>query len=245
MPISSVSGGARPPVGARRAALLARLRATGEPATVGALAEAVGLHPNTVRAHLDLLVRSGHVERSTEVRATRGRPRELYRAVDAPGEEEGYALLAAVLAAQLEAVAVDPAAEGVLAGRRWSAREAQVRPTPDAGVGAGVPPDAAPTGRPADQDGPGQEPAVGRVLAVLARSGFAPELTPDGRRILLHECPFRDVARAHSAIVCSAHLGLIQGTLDRAGADVTATRLVPFVEPRLCVAELGTPGAPQ
>ncbi|KGM10770.1 helix-turn-helix domain-containing protein, partial [Cellulomonas carbonis] len=116
MPIPRTPSGAtapssrsRLPVGARRAALLEHLRTTGQPTTVGDLAQAVGLHANTVRAHLDLLVRDGHVERSTEVRATRGRPRELYRALPATADDEGYALLAAVLAAQLEAVAGDPA----------------------------------------------------------------------------------------------------------------------------------------
>ncbi|MDT0164264.1 MarR family transcriptional regulator [Actinotalea sp. AC32] len=240
MPIPRSPSGAAPPsprsrlpVGARRAALLEHLRATGEPTTVGDLAEAVGLHANTVRAHLDLLVRDGHVERSTEVRATRGRPRELYRALAPTTDDDGYALLASVLAAQLEAVAGDPAAQGVEAGRRWS-RSRAADDADDADDDAATRAAGSPSGD--DADGTGR--AVGRVLGVLARSGFAPELTADGRRILLHDCPFRDVARAHTAIVCSAHLGLIQGTLDRAGAPVTATRLVPFVEPRLCVAEL-------
>ncbi len=44
------------------------------------LREATGLHPNTVREHLQRLIEGGYVIPTIERRATRGRPRTLYSA---------------------------------------------------------------------------------------------------------------------------------------------------------------------
>lgn len=56
--------------------------------TVGDLAEAAGLHPNTAREHLQRLVDDGFITCQPEVRETKGRPRMLYSAAvgsDGPG----------------------------------------------------------------------------------------------------------------------------------------------------------------
>jgi predicted ArsR family transcriptional regulator len=60
---------------------------------------------------------------------------------------------------------------------------------------------------------------------------------PD-RQILLNHCPFRETAQDHPDIVCSIHLGLMQGLLAELDAPVGVKRLDPFVTPRLCVAHL-------
>ncbi|MGW8483120.1 winged helix-turn-helix transcriptional regulator [Microbacterium sp. NPDC055903] len=50
------------------------------------LCEATGLHPNTVREHLQRLIDGGYVIAEVERRTTRGRPRTLYSAATgAPG----------------------------------------------------------------------------------------------------------------------------------------------------------------
>lgn len=54
--------------------------------TIEELVEATGLHSNTVREHLQRLIEGGYVLQTTERRATRGRPRALYRA--ATGEPD-------------------------------------------------------------------------------------------------------------------------------------------------------------
>src|SRR5690606_42164042 len=71
------------------------------------------------------------------------------------------------------------------------------------------------------------------VLGVLRRNGFEPQLAADGATLLLHRCPFGAVASSHTDVVCGAHLGLIQGTLDRV-APGSRTQLTPFVAPDLC-----------
>lgn len=48
--------------------------------TVVDLCAATGLHPNTVREHLQRLVEGGYIVAQTERRTTRGRPRVLYSA---------------------------------------------------------------------------------------------------------------------------------------------------------------------
>lgn len=75
---------------------------------------------------------------------------------------------------------------------------------------------------------------------MFAELGFDPELAGDetDRQIRLRACPFRDAARANPEVVCSVHLGLLRGTLTRLGAPPTTTRLLPFVEPELCLAQL-------
>lgn len=55
--------------------------------TIAELVEATGLHPNTVREHLQRLIDGGYVVSAPELRTTRGRPRTLFSAVDGDGEE--------------------------------------------------------------------------------------------------------------------------------------------------------------
>jgi predicted ArsR family transcriptional regulator len=50
--------------------------------TIVELCDATGLHPNTVREHLQRLIDGGYVVPETERRTTRGRPRVLYSAAD-------------------------------------------------------------------------------------------------------------------------------------------------------------------
>ncbi|QAY60563.1 winged helix-turn-helix transcriptional regulator [Microbacterium protaetiae] len=52
--------------------------------TISDLTKATGLHPNTVREHLQRLIEGGYVVPEAERRTTRGRPRILYSAVSGP-----------------------------------------------------------------------------------------------------------------------------------------------------------------
>lgn len=64
-----------------RVAILHLLQTTPQQ-TVGELVKATGLHPNTVREHLQRLIERGFVATEVENRTVRGRPRVFYRAVD-------------------------------------------------------------------------------------------------------------------------------------------------------------------
>jgi len=78
----------RPPLSTSRAALLETLQGQPEPTTLVALIAATGLHANTLREHLDALVKHGLVRRHHAEPSGRGRPAWLYEATPV-GEESG------------------------------------------------------------------------------------------------------------------------------------------------------------
>jgi predicted ArsR family transcriptional regulator len=216
-------------LGQTRSRVWALLQDAADPLSVTDVADRVGLHPNTARFHLDGLVDASLAERATEDRQVPGRPRTLYTASpDAtPTGRRSYRLLSEILTSFLSSQVAQPAKAAVKAGAAWGRYLAE-KPAPFQRIDA------------AD--------ATRQLVSVLDDVGFAPEATTAGgrRRILLHHCPFREVAETHDDIICSIHLGMMQGLLSELDAPLQADRLDPFVEPSLCVARLSTAsGAPR
>src|SRR5215831_8691856 len=233
------------PLGRSRGRVLELLREAAAPLGVQEIAERSGLHPNTARFHLDALVAAGLATRDRGPRPSRavggpggpgrpgqpgrlGRPTIGYRAAggDGPGAPAGerrYRLLAEMLASMIAGMLPDPAATAEQAGREWGNYLAEQPPPYQ-------PPTAA--------------RALGDLTALLDDMGFDPEVAAPGTplrtpsRIQLHECPFREVASRHPAVVCSLHLGVIRGALARMRAPLTAGRLEPFASPGLCLVHL-------
>ncbi len=206
-----------------RRRLLDALRSTDGPRDVPHLAALVGLHATTVRFHLDVLEQAGLVRRSPERANRPGRPRQLYAAVVQPEAEAGHQQLAQVLAGELAADATNGPRRAEQAGRRWAEQQ--------------VPIDAGPSS---------WEQGTRQVQALFERLGFAPRLTDERlqRRLELHACPFREVARAYPQVVCSAHRGLLREALHRSGVPGAGdAQLRPFVEPELCIADIIRPEA--
>lgn len=212
-----------------RTAVLELLRSRAQPLGVAEVAQHVGLHQNTVRSHLDLLVDSGYAIRHSEAPSGPGRPRVVYEATAAPDGDRNYRLLAEVLAEHLARTSERPGEAAVNAGRSWAASTAHRLPHGD---------DDAAT---ADATPVSDDVAIAAVVRMLGDAGFAPEVSADGTAINLHRCPFRELAESYPDVVCGAHLGVIQGALADLGAMVSATRLLPFVTPGLCVTTLGRP----
>lgn len=207
-----------------RTAVLELLRSRAQPLGVLEVAQHVGLHQNTVRSHLDLLVDSGYAIRRSEAPKGPGRPRVVYEATAGPGGEHNYRLLAEVLADHLIATSEAPGLAAVNAGRSWAVSTGLRQHAIGAGT-ASAPPLS-------------EDDAVAAVVRMLGDNGFAPQLSADGTSINLHRCPFRELAQTHPDVVCGAHLGIIQGALAELGGMVSATRLLPFVTPGLCVTTL-------
>lgn len=201
----------------------------GEGLTATQLAKQLSLHVTTVRFHLDQLVAAGLLEASFHKHIGAGRPRKVYARVAHPrpqvASQESLQLLTALLT---EAFAAQGAAGAPLspeeAGRRWAEEHV-----------------------PAE----GGEPAVtagqwiaklGRTIDVLAAWGYEPELAADGAsreaRIELTHCPFRDLARANTEVVCGIHRGLIAGTMSRLGEPHTDVDLIPFADGHRCIARI-------
>lgn len=107
--------------GARqRESLLEALEAAPDGLDTNRLAEAVGLHPNTVRWHLGVLTDAGLVHSAPQHQKRRGRPSVLYRltADGAARDRDEYRLLATMLTAALSS---DDAGEDLAyeTGARW------------------------------------------------------------------------------------------------------------------------------
>ena len=114
MPIdaSTHQPGMGPP--GRRDVILQLLRTSAEPRSIASVADELGVHPNTVRFHLDALLRAGRVDQVLGDSAGRGRPPILFRAsrrMDPTGPTN-YRLLASILTGY---VAGRPDAAGIAA----------------------------------------------------------------------------------------------------------------------------------
>lgn len=189
-----------------RRRLMAHLREADDGRGAAELADATGLSVATVRHHLAVLADAGLVRATAHAGPGRGRPRLTWVAVGPPPGHE--APLQELAGALTEALAGSPDAARA-AGRTWG----RTRAAPD---GEGV----------------------AQVMAHAARMGFAPEAAPapaGTHRVLLHGCPYRELARARPEVICSVHQGMLDGLLDGSG---TRARLRPFVTPTLCAAEL-------
>ncbi len=213
--------------GESRQMILELLKREGRALHVSEIAPPMGLQPNTIRVHLELLCSVGLVRRVDEVRIEPGRPRVMYefvpsslnardseRTTDAPD----YQRLTQLLIAGMEASGnvADIARE---AGARWAKAVSEER-APAITLSA---------------------PEAFDILTnILARLGFAPEPDLESEQIVLHECPFKDIAREHRAVVCAVHLGMIEATAEHLDSPLEVVGLNPFVneEPMRCVVEL-------
>lgn len=187
------------------------------PVRVADAAARLGLHPNTVREHLEALVALGLVEHTTETPSGRGRPAALYRpsGADPTVPVRAFTALATVLAGQLARVSAHPGRDARAAGIDWGR-------------------DLVGESR-SEREDPHRA-----VLDALTRLGFAPDHgRPDASAvrpgIALRRCPLLDAARRYPGVVCQVHLGIVVGALEKLGAAAgPGVELVPFAEPGAC-----------
>lgn len=202
-----------------RARLLETLRAQTQPTTLEAISRLSGLHSNTVREHLDALIRAGLARRTSAPPSGRGRPAWLYASTEESGEagETEYAGLAAALAQAIHHRSPAPIEDAIAAGRTWGRDLARQR-------------DAAP-----------QRSAVKarrQVVEMLDELGFAPETDDRAATVRLTRCPLLEAAHKYPEVVCGVHHGLARGALEEYGADPEGVSLQPFAEPGACRLQL-------
>ncbi|HUH69707.1 MAG TPA: helix-turn-helix domain-containing protein [Mycobacterium sp.] len=206
----------------RRREVLRVLRASADPMSIIAIADVLGVHPNTVRFHLDSLVGDGQVEQVELGRKGPGRPPLMFRAVRQMdrGGTRHYRLLAEILTMAFAAER-DPRAKARAAGRTWGRTVDSRLQSPPA-------------------DAASVEGAIDHLVGVLDELGFAPErrVANGEQQIGLRHCPFLELAENRTSVVCPVHLGLMQGALEAWEAPVSVDRLDAFVEPDLCLAHL-------
>lgn len=194
-----------------REAILALLESAAEPLGIDDISHAAGLHPNTVRTHLDVLHAAGHVARVRETPRGPGRPRWRYGATVNPRSRHGD--LAADLLDQLADVA-SPALTRE-AAERWAA--AAVPPSPEAY--------------------PTADDAVHGVARSLAELGFETRVDAVGDRIELRACPYAPLV-AQRPVICDIHAELVARLLEGSGRPLALDRLDVWTRPGLCVAHL-------
>lgn len=187
-----------------------------DPATIGDVSAATGLHENTVREHLARLHEEGRVRSRPAPAAGRGRPALLWSVVDVAAVS-ATAGLAAALASTL--ARTENARElAFAAGLEWGARTA-----------AGIPDDGS------------VHAGSTIVLDVMREQGFAPtlieasgETASDCTTVELRSCPLRAAAAADPDIVCAVHAGLVEG-LARSRRGAFTAELTPFAGPERCL----------
>jgi predicted ArsR family transcriptional regulator len=198
-----------------RYAIYLELARSASPRSTADIAGTLGLHPNTVRPHLERMREVGLLDVVVDGRGSVGRPQHRYSlAGDAPSlglEPAAFPLLARLLAGVAASAGVSPddtAAASREAGRALAGRTA---------------------GRSCVE-------ALSRALDEL---GFDPALaTKDGlATIAFTHCPYRELAEAHPEIVCNLHRGLVEGFVEQqGGADVE--RFGTLVDRDPCQVEL-------
>ncbi|HUE32312.1 MAG TPA: helix-turn-helix domain-containing protein [Mycobacterium sp.] len=207
----------------RRREVLRALRSSPDPMSIVAIADVLGVHPNTVRFHLDSLVGDGVVEQVEPDRKGPGRPPLMFQAVRQMdrGGTRHYRLLAEILTMAVAAER-DPRAKALAAGRAWG-RKLQSLPA----------------------NATTADDAIDHLIDMLDDLGFAPERRKaDGeQQVGLRHCPFLELAENRTNVICPVHLGLMRGAMETWGAPVTVERLDAFVEPDLCLAHLSLQAA--
>ena len=178
-----------------RYAIYLELARSQSPRSTADIAETLGLHPNSVRPHLERMREVGLLDVEIDGRGTVGRPQHRYSlAPDAPSlglEPPAFPLLARLL----------------------------VR----AAASAGIEPDEAAAA--AHQDGQAlasrapRRSCIEALTAALYDLGFDPAVAPDGDlvTIVFTHCPYRELAEAHPELVCNLHRGLIEGFMEEIG----------------------------
>jgi len=195
-----------------RAQLLATLQATDAEFSIEDLSHETGLHVNTVRAHLDVLVAGGHIERIHGAPKGRGRPPFAFRAVG--GFRSPFDDLARTLTDALE-FANQPELARTTA-ELWAKK---LGPLPSA-------------------DTPDE--AVDHAVESLQKVGFSAEASTLGESITIGTCPYASLIADHP-VICDIHTELLATVLHASKQGVEVEAMDVWVKPTLCRARLIRP----
>lgn len=164
------------------------------------VAEAVGVHPNVARGHLDLLVQAGLAGFGWKRHPAGGRPSKIYEA-GPTRSTEGGSLVADLLATLIEESVPNftiarPLAlkTGARLGRRFRPKES-------------------------DLTFAEQTKALQRALGAVSGAVRIVDSGEDWIEIEDRDCPFRSIATAHPDLACSLDKALKEGVMEALGAD--------------------------
>jgi predicted ArsR family transcriptional regulator len=192
---------------------IVRHLADGGSATLSELADAAGVHVNTIRGHVTALERADVLESAQKAAEGPGRPAVEYRLVDGWGlSSTDFLELAGLLAAAL--VRDTPDREALRAtGADWGRYL---------------------VGR------PGRHDVATELPRALERFGFHAEIS--GEVVRISGCPCAVVAPDHPEIVCALATGLVEGVLGASGSDLRVSEHDNHPERRRCTLRLTRSG---
>ncbi len=186
-----------------RYAIYLELARAVRPLATAEIAELLGLHPNTVRPHLERMRDVGLLLIEVDARGEVGRPQHRYSlSSEAPslGLEPPTMPLLAQLMTDVAFVAGASSTEAIEVGRARGAATAKRYANAPSCL----------EGLVSELDRLGFDPAVGEAddheTAVVA---FA-------------HCPYRPLAEAHPELVCALHRGIVEGFVDAMGDALVA-----------------------
>lgn len=173
------------------------------PLSTAEIAETLGLHPNTVRPHLERMCDVGLLESRPDSTGAVGRPQKLYSVADnAPSlglEPPVFLMMARMLIDVAHSAGVD--SEITLnAGRSEGRSRALSASTSEI---------------------PAAREPLESVIGMQADLGFDPAMVMDGdssATVAFTHCPFADLAAKNPEVVCTLHRGLVEGFLDGNGS---------------------------
>ena len=195
-----------------RYAIYLELARSPVPLSTAEIADALDLHPNTVRPHLERMREVGLLEVDADRQGLVGRPQHRYSvAPDAPslGLEPSSFRLLAQLVADVAARAALPPDEVAAVGRSHGAT----------------------LGEPGD--------CVSVLEGRLTELGFDPATATDGSAVTVAftRCPFRELAETYPDVVCHLHRGIVEGIVATSGG-ATVTRFGTLADRNPCEVEL-------
>lgn len=204
------TGGHASRLGPKRAEIFEHLQGLATAAPLDAIADAVGIHQNTARFHLDALTAAGLVVRQIEHREAPGRPKVLFRAARI-SSDASFQSVANVMVRHFAGGLEDRSERAVDAGIVWGE---QVRAELEV----------------AD---PGREP-LDRLVDGMAWLGYEPQLVSGPEPVLnLRPCPYADIASHDPDVICQLHLGLMRGILGT-GQPWEVVSVEPWYGPTTC-----------
>ncbi|MBV8981586.1 MAG: helix-turn-helix domain-containing protein [Acidimicrobiia bacterium] len=178
-----------------RYAIYLELARSASPLSTQDIAETLGLHPNTVRPHLERMRDVGLLDVEVEARGSVGRPQHRYSlAADAPSlglEPAAFPRLARLLVGAAAGAGV--AGEDAAAASREQGKAMATRS--------------------------GDSSCARALTQALNELGFDPATADDGglTTIAFTHCPYRELAEVHPELVCHLHRGLVEGFVEEHG----------------------------
>ncbi|HZQ59314.1 MAG TPA: helix-turn-helix domain-containing protein [Acidimicrobiales bacterium] len=201
-----------------RYAIYLEVARAGSPRSTSEIADALDLHANTVRPHLERMRDAGLLEVETSAQGQVGRPQHRWSlSPDAPSlglEPSAFRLLARLVVEAAAHAGLD--AESIVGVGR------------EHGSSLPVPPRR-----------PSHSSCVRAVEVAMAELGFDPVVGEDGgvTTMAFTRCPFREVAEAYPDVVCPLHRGIVEGVAGAAGGGRVA-RFSTLADRDPCQADL-------